>query len=341
MLTSPLNTNTHLRDVVLMSFVILLATLFILLLSLFLGSTGTSPIFDYLHRDLSWKIIMEIRLPRSLGAWTAGALLGLAGALAQGYFRNPLADPFLLGSASGASVGVAIGLIGIGASSLNSTWFSSLTLTFSAFIGASLGVLLTLVLARGVGNTFRLLLSGVIVGVILGSITQLIIFVRPQDMLTMQGFLLGSTGLVGWNECLIMGLVLIFCGLGAWCLSPILDALCLGEATASSLGVEWKKWRFFLIAIFALSTAAAVSNTGLIAFVGLAAPHIVRSLIRCSYRYLLFLASLVGGSVLLVADLLARTLISPQELPVGVLTSVCGGIYLMLIMNKNQKMEIF
>jgi iron complex transport system permease protein len=272
-----------------------------------------------------------------VGAFVAGALLGLAGAIAQGLFRNPLADPYLLGSASGASLGVAIALALFGGNPFATEFLIRLGLTGAAFIGAVLAVMLTIALAQGVQHTLRLLLAGVIVGVVLGAMASLISLLRSDVLQGMQGFLLGSTSFIGWNSCALMFGVLLVCMGLAFFLSRVLDALSLGELTALSLGMPLAKARLVLVTLLALATGAAVAQTGLVAFVGLAAPHLVRSLIKTKYNWVILLSTLMGGLLLLLADLLARLLLSPQELPVGVLTAVLGGGYLLWLMYQSQK----
>lgn len=305
-----------------------------LLVGLSVGSTGYEPLWRFGADSVAAQIIWDIRAPRTLGALLTGALLGLAGAIAQGLFRNPLADPFLLGSASGASLGVAIMLVSFGISPLATHWFIKLGLTGAAFVGAVLAVCLTLSLARGVQHTLRLLLAGVIVGVVLGALTSLLSLTRPDILQAMQAFMLGSTAFVSWSACAIMAMVWLTCATAAIALSRTLDGLALGEATAQSLGLSLTKLRIALIGILALATGAAVAQTGLIAFVGLAAPHVVRAIVTTRYAWLLPLASLMGALLLSLADLLSRGLVAPQELPVGVLTAILGGGYLMWLMNR-------
>jgi iron complex transport system permease protein len=300
---------------------------------------------------MAQHIVWEIRLPRTLGAWAAGALLGLAGALAQGLFRNPLADPFLLGSASGASLGVALalaatgggaGMLGI-ASMMNTgealSVFSSsiwvrLGLTGAAFIGAVLAVLLTLALSRGVQHTLRLLLAGVVVGVVLGALTQLVLLFSPESLQAMQTFMLGSTSFISWTAWALMLSVWAVCVGVACLLGRVLDGLSLGDATARSLGLPLVPVRAALVGVLALATGTAVAQTGLIAFIGLAAPHLVRSLVHTSHARMMLLASGMGGALLMAADTLARGWIAPQELPVGVLTAALGGGYLLWLMRR-------
>jgi hypothetical protein len=190
-------------------------------------------------------------------------LLGLSGALAQGLFRNPLADPYLLGSASGASLGVAIALALFGSNPFATEFLVRLGLTGAAFVGAVLAVFLTLVLARGVQHTLRLLLAGVIVGVVLGAVASLIGLMRPDVLQGMQGFLLGSTSFVDWNACVLMLCMLLVCGAMAWALSRVLDALSLGESTALSLGLPLVPVRLALVGV--LATWAEVLKKGALA----------------------------------------------------------------------------
>ena len=314
--------------------VLLLLGGIVLALGAGVGSTGFESLFDAWRDPVAMQIVWDIRLPRTLGAWLAGALLGLAGAVAQGLFRNPLADPYLLGSASGASLGVAAALWMFGASPASTQWVVRLGMTGAAFLGAVMAVMLTLMLARGVQQTLRLLLAGVIVGVVLGAVKDLITIASADILQAIQGFMLGSTGLVGWSACAIMGVLVLVCLLSGWALAPVLDGLALGESTASSLGLPLGAMRAALVAVLALATGAAVAQTGLIAFVGLAAPHLVRSAVKTTHARLILLSSAMGGLLLMAADLLARWLIAPQELPVGVLTAVLGGTYLLWLMHR-------
>ena len=300
------------------------------------GSTGFESWLNAGQDDVAWQIVWDIRLPRSVGACAAGALLGLAGAVAQGLFRNPLADPYLLGSASGASLGVAMALALLGGHPFATEFLIRLGLTGAAFTGAVLAVLLTLVLARGVQHTLRLLLAGVIVGVVLGALASLITLMRPDVMQGMQGFLLGSTSFIGWTSCLLMLFVLLVCLALAFAFSRVLDALTLGESTAISLGLPLAPVRVALVCVLALATGTAVAQTGLVAFVGLAAPHLVRSVVQSKHNWGVVLSALMGGTLLLAADLLARIAITPQEMPVGVLTAVLGGGYLLWLMYRSQ-----
>ncbi len=311
----------------------------LLVLGLSVGSAGFESLVQASSDPVAWQIVWDIRLPRTLGAWATGALLGLAGAVAQGLFRNPLADPFLLGSASGASLAVALALAFYSSTdrampAQAAHWLVQAGLTGAGFLGAVGGVMLTLLLAKGVQHTLRLLLAGVIVGVVLGAVKELVALAAPGILQAMQAFTLGSTGFIGWSACVLLLAVLFPCLLLAWSLSRVLDGLALGETTALSLGLPLVPLRAALVAILALATGTAVAQTGLIAFVGLAAPHLVRAIVKSTHNHLLLLSSLMGGLLLMVADLLARWLIAPQELPVGVMTAVLGGSYLLWLMHR-------
>jgi iron complex transport system permease protein len=225
---------------------------------------------------------------------------------------------------------VALAVFGI--SPFATEWVVRLGLTGAAFVGAVAAVFLTLALARGVQHTLRLLLAGVVVGVVLGAISSLIALMFPNILAAMQSFTLGSTSFVGWGACGVMGSVLALTLLLSWLLARVLDGLSLGEETALSLGLPLSSMRMVLVAVIALATGTAVAQTGLIAFVGLAAPHVVRSIVKTTHGKMVILSSLTGGVLLLLADALARGLIAPQELPVGVLTAILGGSYLLWLM---------
>ena len=322
---------------------LLLITLLLAVAGLAAGSEGWSLV----GLAQTWNgpdgalIIGQIRAPRTLGAWLTGALLGLAGATAQGLFRNPLADPYLLGSASGASLGVVLVLA---ASALGGHAISPATadaiarfgLVSAAFAGALLGVLLTLTLARGAQQTTRLLLAGVVVGVVLSALSDLVTTAAPDALRGKQAFLLGSTGYLGWGSCAVLAVGLALSLPPSWRLARALDALTLGVDSARSLGLELPRIRLALVAAIALATGLAVSQAGLIAFVGLVAPHLVRRFAPARHGFTLLASAAAGGTLLLMADVLARSLIAPQEVPVGVLTALLGGGYLIWLLNRRR-----
>lgn len=316
-------------------------SLLLMLAGLAAGSEGWAP--GDLARLMSSPdgelIIGGIRAPRTLGAWLTGALFGLAGAVAQGLFRNPLADPYLLGSASGATLGVVL-VLGTGALTGHAIGVATadavmqLGLIGAAFAGSVLGVSLTLVLARGAQHTVRLLLAGVIVGVVLGAASDMVTTFAPDALRGKQAFLLGSTGFLGWDSCIVLGIGLLLTVPVAWRLSRVLDALTLGEESARSLGIALTKVRVMLVGVLALAAALAVSQAGLVAFVGLVAPHLVRRFAPTAHGFHVVASAAAGGVLLLAADVLARTLTAPEELPVGVLTALLGGGYLLRLLHR-------
>jgi iron complex transport system permease protein len=302
------------------------------------GGDGWSPsaTWSLWRGDGGALVLWQVRAPRTLGAWLAGALLGLAGAIAQGLFRNPLADPYLLGSASGAVLGVVLVLAaGVGAGGLviaaSHAW-----LVAAAFVGALLGVTLTLALARGARDATRLLLAGIVVGVLLGALGDMATHLAPQALRGKQAFLLGSTSLLGWTACAWMAAGLLLALPLAWRLSRALDALVLGEEGARSLGIDLPRVSAALVAVLALATGLAVSQAGLVAFVGLVAPHVVRRFAPSAHRFSLLASAAAGGVLLLLADVLARSLTAPNELPVGILTAVVGGGYLLWLLRRRR-----
>ena len=322
-----------------------LASITILLLAagLATGSDGWSPanLLRLWNNGDGVLIVGQIRAPRTLGAWLTGALLGLAGAVAQGLFRNPLADPYLLGSASGASLGVvlvlAAGTLGGHAISLaTADAVARFGLVSAAFAGALAGVLLTLSLARGAQQTTRLLLAGVVVGVVLAAFSDLVTSAAPDALRGKQAFMLGSTGFLGWASCALMAGGLAVTLPPSWRLSRALDALTLGDDTARSLGLPLNRVRVALVGVIALATGIAVSQAGLIAFVGLVSPHLVRRFAPSTHGFTVVASCATGGVLLLMADVFARLLIAPQEVPVGVLTALIGGGYLVWLLRRRR-----
>lgn len=308
-----------------------------------LGLAAGSDGWSFAWRD-DWTLIAAIRAPRTLGALAAGALLGLAGALAQGLFRNPLADPYLLGSAAGAGLAVVLvifvgSLAGASIGLANLGWLARVGLAGAAFVGALAGVSLTLLLAGGAARPLVLLLGGVVVGVLLAAASDLMMLLSPEALRGRQAFLLGTTGFLGWGSVALLALVLALALPLAMRLAGVLDALVLGEASAASLGLNLPAMRLLLVALMALATGTAVAQAGLIAFVGLVAPHLVRRLVTVTHAPLLALSAMAGGVLLLAADVAARSVIAPQELPVGVLTAVFGGFYLMVLLRRRARLD--
>lgn len=321
--------------------VLLLAGGVLVLLGLMAGSQGLSPgaLLDDWRSEQAGLLLGQIRAPRTIGALVVGGLLGLAGALAQGLFRNPLADPYLLGSAAGAGLAVVLvlaagALAGQFLSLATVAWIERIGLVGAAFVGALAGVALTLSLARGAQQTVRLLLAGVVVGVVMGAASDLITTWVPDALRGKQMFMLGSTGFLGWGSVWLLAVGLTLALPLAIRLSRLLDALTLGEDTATTLGLPLARLRVLLVMLLALCTGLAVSQAGLVAFVGLVSPHLVRRFAPSSHGFLLGASAAMGAVLLLAADVLARVVIAPQELPVGVLTALIGGGYLLWLLHR-------
>ena len=305
---------------------LLLATLILLamisfLLSLLSGSVDLS--LGQLLRelcqpqnDLAGQVLREIRIPRALAAFTTGGLLALAGVIMQVLLRNPLADPYILGISGGAAVG-ALSAILLG---LGGWWMSN-----AAFAGA----LLSVVLVFGIANKFgrwsvtRLLLTGVVISAGWGAVINVLLTTSSSNNVqSMLFWLMGdlSQSRVGFGH-----LTVLLAGvLGGLYLSRSLNVLVRGELVAASLGVNIKAMRLLLYLSASLLTATAVTIAGSVGFVGLVIPHMLRLLGARDHRLLLPCSILLGGTFLVIADALARTIIAPQQLPVGVVTAIIG-----------------
>jgi iron complex transport system permease protein len=312
----------------------LLLSLVLILMSLLVGTSSVrTSIAWILSPDARSSVVLwDIRLPRAVGAWFAGALLGLGGAIAQGLFRNALAEPYLLGSASGAALGVTLSLLAADASLTGLGLAGQLGITAAAFIGAVAAICLTVALSRGALQTSSLLLAGIVVGFLLSAVTSLLLLSSPEAWRAMQSFLLGSTAYINWRSSALLAVVFAACLLPSLLVARGLDALTLGEDTARSLGLSLSTLRIVSLAILSLATATTVSQVGIIGFVGLVAPHLVRETLRVDQRQLLLGAPICGGCLLQAADLISRSAIRPAELPVGIVTACIGGAYLVALL---------
>ena len=206
-------------------------------------------------------------------------------------------------------------------------------------MGAVLGTSLTLLLAGSTHRPVAMLLAGVVVGMLLGALSDLIALFAPQALRARQSFLLGSTSLIDWTGVILLGLSLALSLGVAVRRARALDALVLGDETARSLGIDIPTHRLFLIAAMTLVTGTAVAQAGLIGFIGLAAPHLVRRTVPLTHAPLLLLSALCGATLLLLADVIARTVWAPGELPVGLLTAILGGAYLLALLRRRTARE--
>ncbi|TBH21817.1 FecCD family ABC transporter permease [Thermus thermamylovorans] len=282
-------------------------------------------------------IVTEMRLPRVLGGMLVGAALGVAGAAFQGLFRNPLADPYLMGAAAGAAFAVtllAVLLGGLTPAFAQHGIFQGLPLsaTLFGFLGALLATLLTLILAGGTARTGELILAGVVVGSVLTGFTTYLMMQDADRVRAVFAYTLGNLAFVGWPGVRALLLFLLLALPPLLLLGRVLNALQLGEETARSLGLPLEPLKLLLLLAASLLTAAAVAQAGIIGFVGLVTPHLLRRLLGEDYRLLLPASALGGATLLALADLLARTLTRPAELPVGVVTTLLGGPFFLYLM---------
>lgn len=285
-------------------------------------------------------IVVQIRLPRVLMAVLVGAALGAAGAVYQGLFRNPLADPYLMGAASGAAFGATLALSLTGSlAGAYAQWISeqsSELVPLFAFAGALGAVALAVVLAGGVARRYNLILAGVVVGSVLIGLTTYLMMRDADRVRAVFSYTLGNLAFSGWGDVRRLGVYLAVVLLPLFAFGRALNAMQLGDAVAQTLGLALGRLKLLLILLSTLATAAAVAQVGIIGFVGLIVPHTMRRFAGEDYRALLP-ASALGGAVLLVlADLAARVLVRPAELPVGVVTTLLGGPFFLYLLRRQR-----
>lgn len=280
-------------------------------------------------------ILWEIRFPRVILAVLVGSMLSAAGAGYQGAFRNPLADPYLLGAGAGAGLGATIA---IAYGPATSGWVVD-PLVLAAFLGALLGVGMAYALGYSVrsGRTaLTLILAGVAVASFLTAI-QTYVQQRESDTLReVYGWILGSLNTAGWGEVRLVLPYVAVCLAGIFAARRLLDILAVGDTEAGTLGVAPSRIRLGIVILATLGTAAVVSVSGLIGFVGIIVPHFVRMLTSVSYRVVVPLSILVGGAFLVLADIVARVAINPSEIPIGVVTAMIGAPFFALVLRRSK-----
>lgn len=271
------------------------------------------------------SVLFEIRFPRVVLGGLVGAVLALAGTAYQGVFRNPLADPFLLGVAAGSGLGATVALATTGNSGLLAPF---------AFAGGLGAVAVTYALGRSVGGrtTTSLILAGVAVAAFATALQTYILQRNVENLREVYSWLLGRLTTVGWGEVLQLLPYAVVSGLVLVSSRRLLDVLSVGDEEAMSLGVHVKRVRWVVVSAATLATAAAVSVSGLIGFVGIIVPHTVRILFGWSYRLIVPLSVLFGAAFLMLADIAARTLVTPAELPIGVVTAFFGAPFFVLVL---------
>jgi iron complex transport system permease protein len=275
-------------------------------------------------------IVLSLRLPRVLGAALVGGALAGAGALLQGMLRNPLADPYVLGASAGASVGAVLGLIA-------GVAFGVLLVPSLAFGGALVSVIAVWRLARVGGETpvVTLLLAGVVFSAFAGSITTVLLVASDRlqlRLVSVIGWLMGGVAVLSWAQLAVSAALVAFALVAALLIAPRLDAFALGDDAAASLGVDVERTKRVVLVLSALLAAAAVSLAGLVAFVGLVAPHLVRVVLGPAHTRLVPASVLAGAVFLVGADLVARLALAPAELPVGVISGLVGGPFFFLLL---------
>lgn len=299
-----------------------------------LTDTAVAPNIPTAWDTILWKF----RLPRVFLAAIVGAALAMSGAAYQGLFRNPLADPYLVGVASGAGLGATITILAgapvfLGVISL---------VPISAFVGGAIAVSISYMVARtsqGARLT-TLILAGTAISAFTTAISSILLLTSDPNLRPVLSWLLGSFISSTWQQCMI---VLIYFLPGIFVilvLGRTINVLQLGEEQAAMLGVNVERTKLWLVGAATLVTASAVSFNGLIGFVGLIAPHVVRLIWGGDYRFLLPMAALVGAAFLVVADLVARTIFSPGELPVGIITALCGTPFFLYLLRRRNFMDL-
>ena len=300
-------------------------------LALAVGSVRVplAEVFATLLGNGSNEVVRSLRLPRALSGFACGGLLALSGALLQVLLRNPLADPYVLGVSGGASVGALLAMLfGFAAAGINGL----------AFAGALSAMLIVFGLARGDGSwtQTRLLLTGVIVAAGCGAVVALLLSIAPDQQLRgMLFWLMGDLSQTGQPELMLAALALLV--LLSLPFARELNLLARGADVALTLGVPVARLRFGVYLVASLATAVAVTQAGSIGFVGLVVPHLVRLAVGNDQRLLLPASVLAGGTLLVLADTLARSVIAPQQLPVGVLTALIGVPAFLLLLARDAR----
>jgi iron complex transport system permease protein len=283
-------------------------------------------------------ILWELRIPRVVLGGLVGAMLAMAGAAYQGVFRNPLADPYLLGVAAGAGVGATLAVAYLPA---RAAWPLD-PVPLAAFLGALVGVGATYVLGRS-GTTARstatLILAGVAVAAFLTAVQTYVQQRNTETLREVYAWILGTLGTVGWREVVLILPYVAVSGAALFLHRRLLDVMALGDEEADSLGIRAARVRLIIVVAATLGTAAAVAVSGLIGFVGIIVPHAVRLAVGSSYRVILPLSLVFGAAFLVVADFLARTALAPAEIPIGVVTAFFGAPFFLLVLRRSRRLS--
>jgi iron complex transport system permease protein len=295
--------------------------------------------FLHVHSSLDSvdrAVLWQLRAPRVVLAALVGGMLAIAGSAYQGAFRNPLADPYLLGVAAGAGLGATIAIAD------GSAGTKSALVPVAAFAGASVAVVLTYVLGSSAGagrTTGALVLAGVTVTSFMTAVQTFVQQEHTNSLRDVFTWLLGGFSTATWHDVLIAGPYVVISSAVLILHRRLLDVLNLGDDEAASLGVDVARTRLTIVAAATVGTAAAVSVSGLIGFVGIIVPHAVRLLVSTSYRAVVPLSLVAGGGFVVLADVLARTVLSPSELPIGVVTAFFGAPFFAVVLRTSRSMR--
>lgn len=283
-------------------------------------------------------VLWAIRLPRVVTSLLVGASLALCGTALQGLFRNPLADPSIIGISAGAAFSAALVIV-LASSVLVSSWWAGSLLSFATFLGAVGSTLLVFVLARQKHqtNVTMMLLAGIALNALAGACTGVLIFVADDAQLRNITFwTLGSLGGANWTTAGLIALATMIATVFLFRLAKVFNALTLGEQEAKYIGMPIERLKIQVVVLTALAIGTAVAFCGMIGFVGLVVPHVLRLIGGSNYRFLLPASVLAGALLLCWADTLARTLVAPAEIPIGVITALLGAPVFLVILYRQK-----
>ncbi len=316
----------------------MLLLLAVVIASLGVGAVRLTPyetvsaLFDHALKASHRAIIRDFRLPRILLVALCGAALAMAGVGFQGLFRNPLADPYVVGASGGAALGATLAIM------FRFTQ-PSIPIGIGAFIGSMLAVLVVFAISEfsNFGSIAGLLLAGSAMSAMLTAVVSLLLMMNNEILHGIYAWLLGSFADASWGQLKQAAFLAPPAIIVIWLMARSMDALAAGEETAQSLGLNLRRARLLIVIGSSLATAAAVSVSGIIGFVGLIAPHLARSLVGANHKNVIPVSMLLGSLLLLVADDLARTIMAPVEMPVGIFTALLGGPFFLYLMKRGER----
>ena len=306
-------------------------------IAVFRGGTA-----DPVNRD----IVLQLRFPRALAAMLLGGGLALSGYLLQTYFHNPIAGPYILGISSGAKLMVAVTMVVLAVVAVtmvvlagNLRAFTSVTMIAAAFLGAMMAMGLVLLVARVVHNMAVLVVAGVMIGYICSAITEIVVtFAADSDIVNLHNWSRGSFSGITWNNVLALTVITVLCVIAAVIMAKSINAYQMGEQYASSVGVNVKVFRVLLVLVSSLLSATVTAFAGPVSFVGIAVPHLIRTVLHTADPKKIIPGCLLGGGLFcLVCDFLARTMLSPTEMNISTVTAIFGAPVVIAMLLRRQK----